>query len=125
LICVSSAICERLLLTYVVSIDGIDRLISEHEYLGIILPCEEEAAFCTPRTTTPTPAFIRAPRIDLQAVDVAIAESANVHAVGDLHDSGTAEGLKDPDHGFVIDAIGTNTNPQLSDEGIEYYRYLS
>jgi hydroxymethylglutaryl-CoA synthase len=42
-----------------------------------------------------------------------------------LHDSGTAEGLLDPDDGFVIDAIGTNTNPKLSDEGIEYYRYLS
>jgi hydroxymethylglutaryl-CoA synthase len=41
-----------------------------------------------------------------------------------LHDSGTAIGLRDPDDGFVIDAIGTNTNPQLSDEGIEYYRYL-
>jgi len=42
-----------------------------------------------------------------------------------LHDSGTADGLIDPDAGFVIDAIGTNTNPQLSDEGIEYYRFLS
>jgi len=42
-----------------------------------------------------------------------------------LHDSGTADGLREPDDGFVIDAIGTNTNPQLSDEGIEYYRYLS
>ena len=42
-----------------------------------------------------------------------------------LHDSGTAEGLRDPDDGFVIDAIGTNTNPRLSDEGIEYYRFLS
>ena len=42
-----------------------------------------------------------------------------------LHDSGTANGLREPDDGFVIDAIGTNTNPKLSDEGIEYYRYLS
>jgi hydroxymethylglutaryl-CoA synthase len=42
-----------------------------------------------------------------------------------LHDSGTAEGLRDPDDGFVIDAIGTNMNPGLSDEGIEFYRYLS
>jgi hydroxymethylglutaryl-CoA synthase len=42
-----------------------------------------------------------------------------------LHDSGTAEGLDEPDDGFVIDEIGTNTNPMLSDEGIEYYRYLS
>ena len=42
-----------------------------------------------------------------------------------LHDSGTAPGLHDPTDGFVIEAIGTNTNPSLSDEGIEYYRYLS
>jgi hydroxymethylglutaryl-CoA synthase len=42
-----------------------------------------------------------------------------------LHDSGTAKGLTDPDDGFVIDEIGTNTNPALSDEGIEFYRYLS
>jgi len=42
-----------------------------------------------------------------------------------LHDSGTAEGLRAPGDGFVIDAIGTNTNPELSDEGIEYYRYVS
>jgi hydroxymethylglutaryl-CoA synthase len=42
-----------------------------------------------------------------------------------LHDSGTATGLHDPAVGFVIEAIGTNTNPALSDEGIEYYRYLS
>jgi 3-hydroxy-3-methylglutaryl CoA synthase len=42
-----------------------------------------------------------------------------------LHDSGTAQGLQVPGDGFVIEAIGTNTNPQLSDEGIEYYRYLS
>jgi hypothetical protein len=25
----------------------------------------------------------------------------------------------------VIDAIGNNTNPNLSDEGIEYYRFLT
>jgi hydroxymethylglutaryl-CoA synthase len=42
-----------------------------------------------------------------------------------LHDSGTADGLQDPDDGFVIESIGTNTNPKLSDEGIEYYRYVS
>ena len=42
-----------------------------------------------------------------------------------LHDSGTAEGLQDPDDGFVIESIGNNTNPKLSDEGIEYYRYVS
>jgi hydroxymethylglutaryl-CoA synthase len=42
-----------------------------------------------------------------------------------LHDSGTADGLEDPDDGFVIESIGNNTNPKLSDEGIEYYRYVS
>jgi len=42
-----------------------------------------------------------------------------------LHDSGTAEGLNNPDDGFVIEAIGRNKNPQLSDEGIEYYRFLN
>ena len=42
-----------------------------------------------------------------------------------LHDTGNAPALRDPDEGFVIDAIGTSTNPTLSDEGIEYYRYLS
>jgi len=42
-----------------------------------------------------------------------------------LHDSGTAEGLDDPNDGFVIDEIGRNKNPQLSDEGIEYYRFLN
>jgi hydroxymethylglutaryl-CoA synthase len=41
-----------------------------------------------------------------------------------LHDTGNAEGLADPDAGFVIDSIGTNANPKFSDEGIEYYRYL-
>jgi hydroxymethylglutaryl-CoA synthase len=41
-----------------------------------------------------------------------------------LHDSGTATGLHDPDTGFVIDSIGSNDNPKLSDEGIEYYRYV-
>jgi hydroxymethylglutaryl-CoA synthase len=41
-----------------------------------------------------------------------------------LHDSGNAEGLTDPDDGFVIEAIGTNKNPALSDEGIEYYRFV-
>jgi hydroxymethylglutaryl-CoA synthase len=42
-----------------------------------------------------------------------------------LHDSGTAQGLSDPGDGFVIDTIGRNRNPQLSDEGIEYYRFLN
>ena len=42
-----------------------------------------------------------------------------------LHDSGTAEGLTDPADGFVIEEIGRNKNPQLSDEGIEYYRFLN
>ena len=42
-----------------------------------------------------------------------------------LHDTGDAAGLRDPDEGFVIESIGTSANPSLSDEGIEYYRYLS
>jgi hydroxymethylglutaryl-CoA synthase len=42
-----------------------------------------------------------------------------------LHDSGTAQGLHDPADGFVIDSIGSNKNPAFSDEGIEYYRFLS
>jgi hydroxymethylglutaryl-CoA synthase len=42
-----------------------------------------------------------------------------------LHDSGTAKQLIDPDDGFVIETVGRNNNPQLSDEGIEYYRFLS
>ena len=42
-----------------------------------------------------------------------------------LHDSGTAEGLLEPGNGFVIDTVGTSTNPELSDEGIEYYRFVS
>jgi hydroxymethylglutaryl-CoA synthase len=42
-----------------------------------------------------------------------------------LHDTGDAKGLHDPDEGFVIDSIGTSTNPNLSDEGIEYYRFVS
>src|SRR5690606_38410377 len=36
-----------------------------------------------------------------------------------LHDTGTAAGLVEPDDGFVIEAIGTSSNPSFSDEGIE------
>lgn len=42
-----------------------------------------------------------------------------------LHDSGNARGLRDPEDGFVIESIGTNKNPAFSDEGIEYYRFLT
>ncbi len=42
-----------------------------------------------------------------------------------LHDSGEAPGLRDPDAGFVIESIGSSRNAQFSDEGIEYYRFLS
>jgi hydroxymethylglutaryl-CoA synthase len=42
-----------------------------------------------------------------------------------LHDTGTAEGLEVPEQGFVIESIGSSSNPRFSDEGIEYYRYLS
>ena len=41
-----------------------------------------------------------------------------------LHDTGTAQGLRDPDDGFVIQSIGSSANPNFSDEGIEYYRYV-
>ncbi|HEY5623347.1 MAG TPA: hydroxymethylglutaryl-CoA synthase [Gammaproteobacteria bacterium] len=42
-----------------------------------------------------------------------------------LHDTGDAPGLGAPGYGFVIDSVGENANPSFSDEGIEYYRYLS
>jgi hydroxymethylglutaryl-CoA synthase len=42
-----------------------------------------------------------------------------------LHDTGDAPGLRDPDTGFVIESIGTSMNPNLSDDGIEYYRLVS
>jgi hypothetical protein len=42
-----------------------------------------------------------------------------------LHDTGDAPGLHHPEEGFVIESIGTSTNPNMSDEGIEYYRLLS
>ena len=41
-----------------------------------------------------------------------------------LHDTGTARGLHDPEHGFVIQSIGSSANPNFSDEGIEYYRFV-
>ena len=41
-----------------------------------------------------------------------------------LHDTGTAQGLRDPEHGFVIQSIGSSANPNFSDEGIEYYRFV-
>jgi hydroxymethylglutaryl-CoA synthase len=41
-----------------------------------------------------------------------------------LHDTGTAQGLRDPEQGFVIQSIGSSANPNFSDEGIEYYRYV-
>jgi hydroxymethylglutaryl-CoA synthase len=41
-----------------------------------------------------------------------------------LHDTGDAEGLRDPTDGFVIESIGNITNPKFSDEGIEYYRFV-
>jgi hydroxymethylglutaryl-CoA synthase len=42
-----------------------------------------------------------------------------------LHDTGDAAGLRDPDQGFVIESIGTSSNPDLSDEGVEYYRFVT
>lgn len=41
-----------------------------------------------------------------------------------LHDTGTAEDLLSPDEGFVIQSVGTSSNPKFSDEGIEYYRFV-
>ncbi len=41
-----------------------------------------------------------------------------------LHDTGTAEGLKEPDDGFVIESIGSTSNAKFSDEGVEYYRFV-
>ena len=42
-----------------------------------------------------------------------------------LHDTGDAVGLIDPGMGFLIESVGSSSNPNFSDEGIEYYRYLS
>ena len=41
-----------------------------------------------------------------------------------LHDDGDAEGLDDPESGFVVDSVGNASNPAFSDEGIEYYRFV-
>jgi hydroxymethylglutaryl-CoA synthase len=41
-----------------------------------------------------------------------------------LHDTGNARGLTEPEDGFVIQSIGSSANPNFSDEGIEYYRFV-
>jgi hydroxymethylglutaryl-CoA synthase len=41
-----------------------------------------------------------------------------------LHDTGNAHGLEDPEDGFVIQSIGSSANPKFSDEGVEYYRFV-
>ncbi len=41
-----------------------------------------------------------------------------------LHDTGEAAGLVAPGNGFLIESVGSSANPDFSDEGIEYYRYL-
>jgi hydroxymethylglutaryl-CoA synthase len=41
-----------------------------------------------------------------------------------LHDTGTARGLADPEDGFVIQSVGSSANAKFSDEGIEYYRFV-
>jgi len=41
-----------------------------------------------------------------------------------LHDTGTAQGLMDPEDGFIIESIGSSANSKFSDEGIEYYRFV-
>jgi hydroxymethylglutaryl-CoA synthase len=41
-----------------------------------------------------------------------------------LHDTGSARGLLDPEDGFVIQSIGSSANANFSDEGVEYYRFV-
>jgi hydroxymethylglutaryl-CoA synthase len=41
-----------------------------------------------------------------------------------LHDTGSARGLLEPEDGFVIQSIGSSANPNFSDEGVEYYRFV-
>jgi hydroxymethylglutaryl-CoA synthase len=41
-----------------------------------------------------------------------------------LHDTGNAGGLAEPDAGFVIESVGSCLNPDINDEGVEYYRFL-
>jgi hydroxymethylglutaryl-CoA synthase len=41
-----------------------------------------------------------------------------------LHDTGSARGLMEPEDGFVIQSIGSSANPNFSDEGVEYYRFV-
>jgi hydroxymethylglutaryl-CoA synthase len=41
-----------------------------------------------------------------------------------LHDTGNAEGLLVPEDGFVIESVGSSSNPRFSDEGVEYYRFV-
>ena len=35
-----------------------------------------------------------------------------------------ARNLTDSEDGFLIESVGSSSNPNFSDEGIEYYRYL-
>jgi hydroxymethylglutaryl-CoA synthase len=42
-----------------------------------------------------------------------------------LHDTGDTPGLGDPEDGFIVESVGASSDPKFSDEGIEYYRYLS
>jgi 3-hydroxy-3-methylglutaryl CoA synthase len=41
-----------------------------------------------------------------------------------LHDTGNARGLMEPEDGFVIQSIGSSANANFSDEGVEYYRFV-
>jgi hydroxymethylglutaryl-CoA synthase len=41
-----------------------------------------------------------------------------------LHDVGDAKGLTDLKDGFIVDSVGESSNPNFSDEGIEYYRFI-
>ena len=41
-----------------------------------------------------------------------------------LHDTGLAQDLMEPENGFVIESVGQSSNPNFSDEGIEYYKFV-
>jgi hydroxymethylglutaryl-CoA synthase len=44
----------------------------------------------------------------------------------DLHDTGYCEGLvATPSREFVVNAIGSSVHPGYTDQGVEYYRYVS
>ena len=81
-----------------------------------------DAAEAIPMTVAPTWASAAA-KIGFQAAldpyqDLTQSQYEN------LHDTGNAHGLSDPEDGFVIQSIGSSANPNFSDEGVEYYRFV-